>query len=176
MKQSTVRSLMRNFDAILFWVRWIYPTMPSYRPHVLFLYVLPQKILMKNFFARWPVHSTSRVFFADRITTGINSAPGMSPHNYIQGRNGIIFGDNVKLGPGVGVISANHDLHKLDDWTPSDPIVIGNNVWIGMNAVVLPGVKVGDNVIIGAGSIVTKSLPANCIAGGNPCKVIKTTV
>lgn len=173
MKPAAVRKFMLKLDVALFWVRWVYPNMLAYRPHVLFLYLLHQKVLLKNFFARWPVHSTSRVFFADRIVVGMNSAPGMSQNNYIQGRNGIICGDNVKIGPGVGIISANHDSDNLGQWTCSDPIVIGNNVWIGMNAVILPGVKIGDNVVIGAGSIVTKSIPPNCIAGGNPCRIIR---
>ena len=53
------------------------------------------------------------------------------------------------------------------------PIKIGNNVWIGGNVIVLPGVNIGDNVVIGAGSVVTKDIPANCVAVGNPCRVIR---
>ena len=53
------------------------------------------------------------------------------------------------------------------------PIKVGNNVWIGGNVTVLPGVSIGDNVVIGAGSVVTKDIPSNVIAVGNPCRVIK---
>lgn len=53
------------------------------------------------------------------------------------------------------------------------PIKIGNNVWIGGNVIVLPGVTIGDNSVIGAGSVVNKDIPANVVAVGNPCKVIK---
>ena len=53
------------------------------------------------------------------------------------------------------------------------PIEVGNNVWIGGNVVVLPGVKIGDNCVIGAGSVVVKDIPENSVAVGNPCKVIK---
>lgn len=53
------------------------------------------------------------------------------------------------------------------------PIKIGNNVWIGGNVCVLPGVTIGDNVVIGAGSVVTKDIPANCLVAGNPGKIIK---
>ena len=56
------------------------------------------------------------------------------------------------------------------------PIKVGNNVWIGGGVNVMPGVTIGDNVVIGAGSVVVKDIPANCIAGGNPCKVLKYLV
>ena len=54
------------------------------------------------------------------------------------------------------------------------PITVGNNVWFGGNVCVLGGVTIGDNVVIGAGSVVTKNIPSNCVAVGNPCKLIKT--
>lgn len=78
------------------------------------------------------------------------------------------------MGPGVGLISANHDPNDYDLWVNSNPIIIGNNVWIGMNSVVMPGVQIGDNVIIGANSTVTQDIPPNSIAAGSPCKVLKT--
>ena len=53
------------------------------------------------------------------------------------------------------------------------PIIVGNNVWFGGNVVVLPGVTIGDNCVIGAGSVVNKDIPSNVVAVGNPCKVIK---
>ncbi len=128
---------------------------------------------MINFFAPWPVHRTSRILDAHKISLGENSAPGMSPANYIQAKNGIILGDNVKLGPGVGVISANHRTDNYGLWEKGPPVVIGDNVWIGMNCVILPGVNIGNNVVIGAGSIVTKDIPSHVVAAGNPCKIIK---
>jgi maltose O-acetyltransferase len=56
----------------------------------------------------------------------------------------------------------------------AEPVIIGDNVWIGGSVTILPGVTIGDNVTIGAGSVVTKDIPSNSIAVGNPCKVIKT--
>jgi acetyltransferase-like isoleucine patch superfamily enzyme len=76
------------------------------------------------------------------------------------------------MGPSCGLISANHDINDYDQWDVSEPIVIGNNVWIGMNVIVMPGVKIGNNVVIGANSVVTKDVPDNSIAVGSPCKVI----
>ena len=55
----------------------------------------------------------------------------------------------------------------------AEPITIGNDVWLGGNVTILPGVTIGDNVVIGAGSVVTKDIPSNCVAVGNPCKPIK---
>jgi len=136
-------------------------------------YWIFQKILGINSEAPWPVHFTSRVGPIEKIKVGKNTSPGFQPCQYIQAMNGIIFGDNVHIGPGVGIISANHDPKNLDRHLKAPPIKIGNNVWIGMNSVILPGVKIGDNVIIGAGSVVTKDLPNNCVAAGNPAKVIK---
>lgn len=88
----------------------------------------------------------------------------------------IKIGDHVFIGPNVTIATAQHPKdHELraKGYQYNLPVVIGNNVWIGSNAVVLPGVTIGDNTIIGAGSIVTKDIPSNVIAVGNPCKVIK---
>ena len=88
----------------------------------------------------------------------------------------ITVGDNVFIGPSCGFYTANH---PLDDETRKQgieqalPILIGNNVWLGGNVIVLPGVKIGDGCVIGAGSVVTKDIEANSIATGVPCKVIK---
>ena len=68
---------------------------------------------------------------------------------------------------------ANYNKELEEEREYAKPIKVGNNVWIGGNVVVLPGVTIGDNVVIGAGSIVTKDIPSNSVAVGNPCKVIK---
>lgn len=92
---------------------------------------------------------------------------------YIQARNGIIIGHNLWTGPGVGLISSNHDLDDYEAHVKTGPIVIGDNVWIGMNSVVMPGVKIGDNVVVGANSVVTGDISPNRIVAGNPCRVIR---
>lgn len=76
----------------------------------------------------------------------------------------------------VGLYAVSHPLEaeqRLEMLGIAQPITIGNNVWIGGNSTVLMNVTIGDNCVIGAGSVVTKSIPANCIAYGNPCKIIK---
>ena len=86
------------------------------------------------------------------------------------------FGDNVFIGPNCGFYTAGHPLNikkRNAGLEYALPITIGNNVWIGAQVCVLPGVTIGDNCVIGAGSIVTKSIPTNSIAVGNPCRVIR---
>lgn len=111
-------------------------------------------------------------YILKKITVGNRSAPGLNSNCYIQGRSGIIIGHNFRMGPGCGLISANHSKNDYDKWIYSKPIIIGDNVWLGMNVVVLPSVEIGNNVIIGANSVVNKNIPPNSIAVGNPCKVI----
>lgn len=89
--------------------------------------------------------------------------------------------DEITIGEGVA-ISENFtfwdsDAHQMINGSePTQPIVIGNKVWIGTNVTVLKGVKIGDGCVIAAGSLVTKDVPANCLAAGVPAKVIKVNV
>ncbi|WP_150538745.1 sugar O-acetyltransferase [Actinobacillus vicugnae] len=88
----------------------------------------------------------------------------------------ITIGDNVMLAPNVSLFTAAHPIDAECRNSGTEfalPIVIGNNVWIGGNTVVMPNVTIGNNVVIGAGSVVTKDIPDNCIAVGNPCKVLR---
>lgn len=98
-------------------------------------------------------------------------------HNIIiLDANKVKFGDNVFIAPNCAFYTSGHPLNaqtRNQGLEYAYPIEIGNNVWIGGNTVVLPGVKIGDNCVIGAGSIVTKDIPSNSVAVGNPCKVIK---
>lgn len=89
----------------------------------------------------------------------------------------ITIGDHVSIGPRVQLLTAWHpvDDHEARQaaWEAASPIVIGHNVWIGGGAILCPGVTVGDNAVIGAGSVVTKDIPAHVVAAGNPCRVIR---
>ena len=89
--------------------------------------------------------------------------------------NKVTFGDNVFIGPNCGFYAAAHPIDKdvRKELEFSKPITVGNDVWIGGNVCVLPGVTIGDNVVIGAGSVVTKDIPSNVVAAGNPCRVIR---
>lgn len=88
----------------------------------------------------------------------------------------ITIGDNVLFGPNVSLYTAGHPIHpesRNSGYEYGIPITIGNNVWIGGSCAVLPGVTIGDNCVIGAGSVVTRDIPCNVIAAGNPCRVIR---
>ena len=86
----------------------------------------------------------------------------------------VIIGDHVMVGANTCI--GDRDDHPDRLGTSPQPVHIGNNVFIGMHCIVMKGVTIGDNSIIGAGSIVTKDIPANCIAAGVPCKVIRQKV
>lgn len=88
----------------------------------------------------------------------------------------VYIGEHVMIAPNVTITPTGHpvdpDLRKPGTQF-SIPVKIGNNVWIGSNAVILPGVTIGDNSVIGAGSVVTHDIPENVIAVGNPCRVVR---
>lgn len=90
--------------------------------------------------------------------------------------NPVSFGDNVMCGPSVHIYTASHPIDptvRLTRLGLGAPVTIGSNVWIGGGVIICPGVAIGDNTTIGAGSVVTKDIPANVVAAGNPCRVIK---
>lgn len=89
------------------------------------------------------------------------------------------FGDNVFIGPNCSFYTAGHPLdvqQRNEGLEYALPIKVGDNVWLGGNVVVLPGVSIGNNSVIGAGSVVTKDIPDNVVAVGNPCRVVKSIV
>jgi maltose O-acetyltransferase len=90
--------------------------------------------------------------------------------------NEIIFGDDILIGPHTQIITSTRDTDPIKRKSFNESakkIHIGSNVWIGGGVIILAGVTIGDNSVIGAGSVVTKNVPENCVAAGNPCKVIK---
>ena len=90
---------------------------------------------------------------------------------------GITIGDNVMFGPRVCLTTASHPIDpavRSEGFEIGSPITIGDNVWIGAHAVVNPGVTIGDGAVIGSGSVVPHDIPANVVAAGNPCRVLRT--
>lgn len=88
----------------------------------------------------------------------------------------VTFGKNVFIGPNCSFYTAHHPIDPVErnkNIESAYPIHVGDNVWFGGNVVVVPGVNIGNNVTIGAGSVVTHDIPDNVVAAGNPCKVIR---
>lgn len=88
----------------------------------------------------------------------------------------VSIGDNVMFAPNVSLYTVGHPLHyqqRNQGYEQAKAIIIKDNVWIGSSCVILGGVTIGENSVIGAGSVVTKSIPANSLAFGNPCRVIR---
>ncbi len=114
-------------------------------------------------------------FYTDcgkNITVGKNVFINSGCH--FQDQGGITIGDGVLIGHNVVLATLNHDFSpkKRSTLHPA-PIVIGENVWIGSNATIVPGVTIGNGSIIAAGAVVTKNVPENVVAGGVPAKIIK---
>lgn len=88
----------------------------------------------------------------------------------------VSIGDNCQLAPGVAIYTAGHPVHPATRNTGYEygkPVTIGDNVWVGGNTVILPGVAIGSKTVIGAGSVVTHDIPDWVVAADNPCKVIR---
>jgi maltose O-acetyltransferase len=88
----------------------------------------------------------------------------------------VTIGEDVQIGPNVQLLTATHPLEpgpRRDKWEAAQPIVIGDNVWLGGGVIVCPGVTIGDNTVVGAGSVVTRDLPPDVVAVGSPARVVR---
>ncbi len=89
----------------------------------------------------------------------------------------ITIGNDVQIGPNVQLLTPTHPVDpdlRRDKWEAAEPITLGDNVWLGGGAIVLAGVSIGDDPVVGAGAVVTRDLPANVVAVGNPARVVRT--
>ena len=137
-----------------------------------------QRIFRFNSKMLFSVNYASKIAAAENIKLNMDKSTvrsfALSGNCYFQALNGINIGANFLFAPGVKIISANHSKEIIDLHEKSKPIVIGSNVWLGANVIILPEVEIGDNCIVGAGSVVTKSFKdTNLIIAGNPAKIIK---
>lgn len=117
------------------------------------------------FHANW---GGRHVHFGSHIYTNFNLTLVDDTHIYV--------GDYTQIGPNVVLATAGHPILpelRKKGYQYNAPIRIGRNCWLGANASVMPGVTIGDNTVVGAGSVVTRDLPSNVVAVGNPCRVLR---
>ncbi len=138
-----------------------------------------RQALMKEMFAEIgencylepPFHANfggAHVHFGNNVYANFNLTCVDDTHIYV--------GDNTMFGPNVTIATAGHPILpslREQAYQYTMPVRIGKNCWVGAGAVILPGVTVGDHVVIGAGSVVTKDLPSKVVAVGNPCRVLR---
>lgn len=134
-----------------------------------------RSIFRRRHGVRWPIAKCCRMpsgynMIVDPSSLNIFQQPGCYFQNY---KGKITIGKDVWIAQNVGLITENHNPANPEQHLPPKDITIGNQCWIGMNAVILGGVSLGDRTTVGAGSIVTHSFPGNCIVAGNPAKIIK---
>lgn len=134
-----------------------------------------QKILGYNRYIKFPVNFRN-VVSSNNIEFDPNDLNNFQHFGcYFQNFSGkITLGKGTYIAPNVGIITANHDIDNLEKHYKAKDVIIGENCWIGMNSMILPGIQLGNHTIVGAGSVVTKSFKdGNCVIVGNPAKKIK---
>ena len=124
------------------------------------------------------IHARASIRNAQNIYLGNNVRITMDCCIWAEQHSKIIFGDNVLVGPSVKMFCGNHGMKLCDipmvyQERQEKNIIIGNDVWIGANSILVSGVKINDGAIVAAGSVVTKEVPAYAIVAGIPAKVIK---
>lgn len=124
----------------------------------------------QNCYIEPPLHANwgKHTHLGDHVYANFNLTLVDDTHIYI--------GNYVMIGPNVTIATAGHPINPAQRKKAAQfniPVHIGDNVWIGANCVILPGVSIGENSVIGAGSIVTKNIPENVVAVGNPCRILR---
>lgn len=150
-------------------------TPEDYRPYALFMPQL-RALLARGFLESCgrELKVCSKAEFSPHIRIGDRSNFGS--RCVVQGN--VIIGDDVMMGPDVKIFSGNHGFARLDMPIRLQPIetsqtIIGNDVWIGSNVIILPGKKIGNHSVLAAGSVITKDVPDYAVVGGNPARILK---
>ena len=130
-------------------------------------------------FAGCEINVEKGAYFGDGKNIKVGNYSGIGVNCSVHGP--LSIGDNVMMGPEVVILTHTHRYDKLDvpmseQGSEVRPVEIGNDVWIGMRSIIMPGVKIGNGVIIGANAVVTKDVPDFSVVGGVPAKIIKSRI
>ena len=138
-------------------------------------YLSVQKRKGINKHVPWPCNPSSVVICPENITFDIDYMDNFFNNGcYYQAFGKISIGKRTQIAQNVGIITSNHDIHNIEEHSAAENVIIGDDCWIGMNSLILPGVILGKHTIVGGGSVVTKSFPdGNCVIAGNPARKIK---
>lgn len=138
-------------------------------------YWFSQKILGYNKDCKFPCSPLIRVACPENLVFSMDDLNNFTSLGcYFQANAGISIGKGSVIAPGVGIITENHDLYDPQMRGKKGKVIIGENCWLGMNSLILPGVVLGPHTIVGGGSVVTKPyLEGHVVIAGNPAKIIK---
>ncbi|WP_077639041.1 DapH/DapD/GlmU-related protein [Salinivibrio sp. ML198] len=177
------------FKRIIFWLKEdrLGPDMPL--THFLLHSIKLQYWLCKHKFGKFGKDAefrpgayavcASQIFIGSRVTIRPQSMLFASKDTCIH-REHITIEDDVLIGSGVHIYVSNHKFDEPNQVISNQghqevkPVILRKGCWVGANSIILPGVEIGQNAVVGAGSVVTKSIPSFCVSAGNPCKVKKS--
>ncbi len=172
-----LKSLLRTISLMLYYgfFRFLPPTNNRYFKIIRPIRSAIAKSCLDNAGREVNIEQGANFGNGDGISIGDYSGIGVD----CSVRGPLLIGNNVMMGPEVIIITANHGFERIDipmmvqGSSPRKKVIIGNDVWIGTRAIILPGITIGNGVIIGAGSIVTKDIPDYAIAAGNPARIVR---
>jgi maltose O-acetyltransferase len=159
---NRINNCFLDFELMV--LRWV-SHVPSHSIRKLFYYLSGMQIGKGSV-----IHMWANFFDPSGIVIGKDTIVG--DHVFLDGRAPLIIGNHVDIASSVMIYNSEHDLESMDFVARTEPVQIGDYVFIGPRAIILPGVKVGNGAIIAAGAVVTKDVPDFAIVGGVPAKVI----